>query len=164
MKTLTTEEITDISLVKTGKDHKGRFAKENPFGGPRPNSGRKPMPEARKRALEAFHQAMPEAVKYLVKCLRSDNPEEQRWAAEQMIKKGIPNVDTLLVHGQLEAKPLDIWNMPAYPPEIEAAIKEWADTEAMQIQAERSAPQIEASCQKCSNPSDVQLNISQPHP
>jgi hypothetical protein len=135
LKPIITDEITDDPTQATGKDFKGRFTKANPFGGSRPNAGRKPMPEARKRALESFHDGLPEAVAYLRECLHSENPDDRKWACELMIRKGIPNIEALLVHGHLETKPDSVFNSPPMSKEAWEAIKQIAEKECQIVEA-----------------------------
>lgn len=127
MKTKTTDLIADESIQpKEGRDAKGRFNSRNAFGGPKENSGRKPMGEPRKKAMESFQRGLPEAVAYLVECLRSDRDKDRKWAAELMIKKGIPNIEALMIHGEVKQQdnPL-LW--PPMPTHLEAQLKEIGD-------------------------------------
>src|SRR5947209_1014874 len=124
-----TDLITEQPRIKPGKDRKGRFIESNPFGGSRPNAGRKPMPEARKHALESFHQGLPEAVDYLITCLRSNNPDDRKWACDLMIKKGIPSVEALLIRGEVTTQ--NLLKMPEMPPEVEAQFRVLADSLAI---------------------------------
>lgn len=121
-------------MAEAIRNKSGQFAGKHPFGGPKPSAGRKPMPDARKRALAAFHQSLPEAVDYLVKCLRSQSPDDQRWAAEWFLRKGIPNIEALLVRGQLNVSPNEVsvsLNFPGLPVEIQSELKRIADKAAM---------------------------------